>query len=320
MVRKTHFIIFISCAIGLISSIAHGQTAHLANKEIPFKMLFKNYPTRMGRFLSSSQMRGASPSLTFEAPIALNSNGEARLGKTCYIRNITSSQRTSRDFFSSALSQSPGGQVMTGSPFEMELISFQPESLRLELISKNAPVQRLELGCAHPEIQSWSVADFEAYSGNQLWVKVPSQLLAKSSRQLLIEAVTPMLGDLKGNRFNGAFGSGLPGTSGIQLLFGANLKAYENETNISLLVGRRCQIVSQANRSMGDRYLKGSKFGFQGYHVNAEAGTVELVFDNWNHSPHQIRVECIGSESEIKQMSVAEVEHDLNGAIRIYRK
>ena len=227
-------------------------------------MLFKNYPTRMGRFLSSSQMRGASPSLTFEAPIALNSNGEARLGKTCYIRNITSSQRTSRDFFSSALSQSPGGQVMTGIPFEMELISFQPESLRLELISKNAPVQRLELGCAHPEIQSWSVADFEAYSGNQLWVKVPSQLLAKSSRQLLIEAVTPMLGDLKGNRFNGAFGSGLPGTSGIQLLFGANLKAYENETNISLLVGRRCQIVSQANRSMGDRYLKGSKFGFQG--------------------------------------------------------
>ena len=106
---------------------------------------------------------------------------------------------------------------------------------------------------------------------------------------------------------------------GIQLLLGANLKAYAEKENASLYAGKRCKLVSQNEVAFGDRYLKGSKFAFREYRVGKN-GKTELVFDNWNHSPHQVRVECRGDLDQVKQMTVAEVEHDLNGTIQFYRK
>lgn len=66
--------------------------------------------------------------------------------------------------------------------------------------------------------------------------------------------------------------------------------------------------------------MKGSKFAFRESRVKAQEGKIELIFDNWNHSPHQVRVECTGSESDLKAMSVASVERDLNGTIQFYHK
>jgi len=298
---------------------AEASGTQLASKEVPFTLLFKSYPAKIGRGLSSSRKR-ILPTVTFNRTIAFSSSGEARIGKTCSIRNVTLSQASGHNYYNSALAQSQGGSVKAGSTFEMGLISFQFESLQLELSSKSARGMKLELGCAHPSIQNWSVSDFEAYSSHQLTVRVPASLAAERVLHSAKSGTLALIQDLKGFRFNGVFGSGLPGTSGIQLLIGANLKAYSAETSIPLLIGRRCQMVSQSSASFNDRYLKGAKFAFRGYRSNPEAGTVELVFDNLNHSPHELKVECIGQEAEVKQMSLQEVERDLNGAIRFYRK
>ena len=320
MGKQNYITSFVALSASLLSCASSFALTHLAEKEIPFSYIFKNSsPAKMGRSLSSSQSKTA-PSLSFKSRVLLNASGEARIGKSCFVRDVTHSASAGRTYYNAALGQAPGSRIEPGVVFEMGLIAFQYESLQLELVSKTLPLQKLELGCSHPNIQAWSVGDFEAYSGHRIVIRVPravSELHAKhhfSPRELLT------LKDLKGFRYNAAFGSGLPGTSGIQLLFGANLKAYAAETNASLMVGRRCQVVSQKDRSFNARYLKGSKFAFLGYQPKPEAGTVELVFGNWNHSPHQIRLECLGSEGEVKALSFQDIEQDLNGAIHFYRK
>jgi hypothetical protein len=100
---------------------------------------------------------------------------------------------------------------------------------------------------------------------------------------------------------------------------GANLKAYAETSDANLMVGKRCKLISQKNAAFSDQYLKGSKFAFREYR-SVNKGKTELVFDNWNQSPHQVRVECRGELDQVKQMTVADVEHDLNGTIQFYRK
>jgi hypothetical protein len=296
--------------------------AHRAENEIPFSHLFKNAtPARIGRTLSSSpKATKLSPSLTFTSRIPLNASGEAKLGRACFVRDVTHVESAGHAYYNSVLGQAPGSRIESGVVFELGLIAFQYEALQLQLVSRTAPVQRLELGCSHPNIQAWSVADFEAYSGHKLNIRVPHAIRELQTKKRISPRELLTLKDLKGFRYNAAFGSGLPGTSGIQLLFGANLRAYAEETDASLMVGRRCQMVSQKEKSINARYLKGSKFAFLGYLPKPESKTVELVFGNWNHSPRQIRLECIGSESEVKALSFQEIEQDLNGAIRFYKK
>lgn len=297
------------------------SATHLAIQEIPFSFLFKgSLPAKIGRALSTTKKTGPSATLVFNVPVMLNAAGEARVGKACMVRDVTHTESAGRAYYNSVLGQAPGSRIAAGSAFEMGLIAFQYEALQIQLTTKTAPIQRLELGCSHPNIQSWSVSDFEAYSGHLVKIQVPRALGELHSRLNPSPRDLMTLKDLKGFRYNAAFGSGLPGTSGIQLLLGANLKAYAEETNASLMVGRRCQMVSQKGKSINARYLKGSKFAFLGYLPKPEAGTVELVFGNWNHSPHQIRLECMGSESEVKALSFNEIEQDLNGAIRFYKK
>jgi len=320
MGQQIKFTTIVALAAGLVSLPLTGHATHLASKEVPFTFLFKNTPARMGRTLSSSPILKTLPSLSFTTRIPLNASGEAKVGKACFIRDVTHTESAGHTYYNSALTGAPGSRVEAGVPFEMGLIAFQYEALQLQLVSKSAPFQRLELGCANPNIQAWSVADFEAYSGHKIAVRVPSSFAELHARARVSPQNLLTLKDLKGFRYNAVFGSGLPGTSGIQLLFGANLKAYAEETDASLMVGRRCQMVSQNGKSIAARYTKGSKFAFLGYQPKPESGTVELVFGNGNHSPHPIRLECIGRESVVKALSFEEIEQDLNGAIRFYRK
>ncbi len=295
------------------------QANHLASSEIPLTLLFQNSPAKLGRSLSSARAPQVdTPSLTFKNKIPLNARGEAHLGPHCYIRNTSLAQSAGSNYLSSALNQTQGGSVPAGNAFFMNLISFQSESLQILLHPANHAAQRYELSCAHPNIQSWSVSEFEASSNHLFHVRIPASLAASAKKIVQEPRDSFSLQELKGSLFNGVFGSGLPGTMGIQLLLGANLKAYAEETNAPLMVGHRCKLVSQANEALESQYIKGSKFAFREYRV--KHGKVELVFDNWNHSPHQVRVECRGSESEVKAMSVAEVEHDLNGIIQFYKK
>ncbi len=321
MERSTGSTALIVAMLGITASPTQGSAAHIAAHEVPMSRLFQNAPAAgLARKISSqSSKKNAFPVITFLSPIALNSSGESRIGKSCYVRNTSLMHNSGKGYFQSALAQTPGGEIKAGEAFEMEVLSAGFDSIRFDLSSIANPSRRLEIGCSHAKIQSWTIADFESSSSHLVRVRIPASLVEKKSGRIDAAAATRME-ELKGNRFNGVFGSGLPGTSGVQLLFGANLKAYADETGAALMQGRKCRIMAQSARSLKDRYLKGSKFSFLGYQVKKDIGTVEMVFGNWNHSPHQIRIECLGDESSVKSLSLAQIENDLNGSIKFYRK
>jgi hypothetical protein len=310
-------------AAGFVFGAIQAQAAHVAEKELSLPLLFQHSPARIGRGISAASPSHRQPSISFSKTIELNSGGEARLGRSCFIRNTSHENDMGRgSYYGSPLTQAPGGRITQGSNFEMHLISYEEEFVQLELESKlgtKSPSHKFELSCAHAAIQRWSVADLEAQSGNLFAVRVPASITEQGFAGKPLSSGARVM-ELKGSRYNGIFGSGLPGTSGIQLLFGANLKAYAQETSAPIMVGRRCKILSQSEDALNDRYLKGSKFSFLGFIPRPEKKSVELAFANWNHSPHQIRIECKGSESEVGTLSLNEIERDLNGALRFYRK
>ena len=78
--------------------------------------------------------------------------------------------------------------------------------------------------------------------------------------------------------------------------------------------------MSQSEQAISAEYHKGAKFAFREYRATEDSKRVELVFDNWNHSPHQVRVQCQGTMTQVKKMTFAEVERDLNGSIEFYEK
>jgi hypothetical protein len=310
---------FIALLAGACAIASQASAQHWAHQEAPLHLLFKDAPSRDLREINS---RAATPLpvLTFRKSLTLNSNGEARVGKSCLIRDVSLVPNSGKGYFSSALAKAPGGFVHAGESFEMGLLSARFESIRFELISKEKPSRRFEIGCTDANIQGWTLSDFESSASQTVSVKVAPSLTG--IRPTGKQAVPPstQMKDLKGYRFNGVFGSGLPGTSGVQLLFGANLKAYSDETGASLMQGRRCRIKAQTARSLNDRYIKGSKFSFLGFLPKPQSGTVELVFANWNHSPHQIQIECLGDERSVRDLALRDIESDLNDSIRFYKK
>ncbi len=308
--------------LGVTTSPSPGNAAHIAAHEVPMSRLFQHASTPgLTRTISShNSKKNAFPVITFLSSVSLNSSGESRIGKSCYVRNTSLIHNAGQGYFHSALAQTPGGVIRAGESFEMEVLSAGFDSIRFDLSSTANPARRLEIGCSHAKIQSWTIADFESSSSHLIQVRIPASLTGKKSGLADATAASLRMEEMKGNRFNAVFGSGLPGTSGVQLLFGANLKAYTDETGAALMQGRKCRIMAQSARSLKDRYLKGSKFSFLGYQVKKEIGTVEMVFGNWNHSPHQIRIECLGDESSVKSLSLAQIESDLNGSIKFYRK
>jgi hypothetical protein len=201
----------------------------------------------------------------------------------------------------------------------MSLISYQPELLKIKLSGSKESIRNLELTCTHPNIQEWSISEFESQLNQAARVYASAKLATFKSTAAVSTHDPKSLNSLKGSFYNGLFGSGLPGTTGIQLLLGANLKAYADQSNAVLMGGKKCKLMSQGTAALNDEYLKGSKFAFREVRT-AKNGKVELVFDNWNHSPHQVRVECRGDLNSVQQMTLAQVEHDLNGTIQFYRK
>jgi len=319
MGRHSQSTAVIALLVGACALSSQALAQHWAHQEAPLHLLFKDSPSRDLREINSREATKL-PVLTFLKPVTLNSSGEARVGKSCMVRDVSLVPGSGKGYFNSALAKSPGGAIAEGESFEMGLLSSQFESIRFELISKEKPSRRFEIGCTDANIQGWTLSDFESSTSHGVSVKIPSSLTGVRAGKIQAIAGGARMKDLKGNRFNGVFGSGLPGTSGVQLLFGANLKAYSDETGASLMQGRRCRIKAQNARSFNDRYIKGSKFSFLGFLPKPESGTVELVFANWNHSPHQIHIECLGDERSVRDFALRDIESDLNDSIRFYKK
>ena len=304
---------FIALLAGLLIAPVQAFGFQSPGAELPLPRLFQNSPAKLGRDLSSVASDGGIPSLVFKNELDLGSNHEARIGSACHLR----SAGHKGSLYNSVFTASNDVSVRANVPYEMTLISFEKESMKVQLQAQGAP--KLLLECTHSNIQGWSVSDFEMQTDQQVKVKIPSLLASlrtKNTRPL--EAASMTLATLKGYVMNGLFGSGLPGTAGVQLLLGANLKAYASETNASLMAGHKCKLVSQSDEALGDHYLKGSKFAFR--ETLMKKGKMELIFDNWTYSPHQVRVECKGDENSLKQLTVADVERDLNGTIQFYQK
>ena len=290
--------------------------------DVPMPVLFQHSPAQLGRNVTavSNSHYPSAPTLTFKSPVVLNHNGATQLGDRCAVSSLHSGEGLEHGYFNSPLTHTPGGMIEAATAYEMRLISYQSEVLKIELSNAKSRAEKLELTCTHPNIQSWTVAQFEAHLDQNVRIHAPDSLSSVELKRQASSTSKISVSDLRGSFFNGLFGSGLPGTMGIQLLLGANLKAYAEETNASLVVGKRCRLMSQGEQAMSAEYLKGSKFAFREYRATAGAKHVELVFDNWNHSPHQVRVQCQGSLAEVKKMTFAEVEHDLSGAVQFYEK
>lgn len=300
---------------GLLSPLASlGSQSPTA--ELPLPLLFQASPAKLGRELSSVSALSTPPSITLNSEVKLGTNQVANLGRACHIRSV-SAVSGHGTLYNQPITLSSESPLETSLPYEMRLIAFEKEHMKVEL--KNSK-SRFLLECTHPRIQNWTVSDLEIQSDRMIKVHVPVAYSSLKMKAFKTESVFLNLSDLKGSTMNGVFGSGLPGTMGIQLLLGANLKAYAEETNAPLMVGRQCKLVSQAEDAIGDHYLKGSKFAFRESRMNTDQNKIELIFDNWNHSPHQVRVECKGSTSKLKQLTVADVERDLNGTIQFYKK
>ena len=311
----------VSVSASFLLASLFGATAMGASFEIPLPALFQYSPTQLGRSIMSKRTVTAfAPRLTFKNEIMLNQMGQASIGERCVVssENIAT---PSQGFFNSGMNVTSGGKILAQSSYEMRLISYQQEVLKLSLNGSMETMQSLELTCTHPNIQSWTVSEFETALNHEARVYASAQLAAFAVQATDHPAAkdSSLLSSFHGSMFNGLFGSGLPGTTGIQLLLGADLKAYAEETNATLERGKSCKLISQGDAAIGAQYLKGSKFAFREMRV-LKAGHVEFVFDNWNHSPHQVRVECRGDIAHVQQMTVAEVEHDLNGTIQFYRK
>jgi len=296
-----------------------GLSASASTFEVPLSSLFQYSPMKLGRSINTANTISTThPRLIFKREIQLNQMGEAALGEQCKVSTILIQELTSPGYFHSLLNVAPGGKIPANASYEMRLISDQQDVLKIKLLADLKTVSTLELTCTHSNIQDWTVSEFESE------IKQVARVYA-SAKFALLKRVAPHFQDqgsvntMKGSRFNGLFGSGLPGTTGIELLLGANLKAYAEESNATLVHGKQCKLVSQNSAAFNDQYIKGSKFAFREYRV-VKPGNVELIFDNWNHSPHQLRVECQGDLSKVKQMSLAQVEHDLNGTIQFYHK
>lgn len=290
--------------------------------DVPMPVLFQHSPAELGRNVTAvkNSHYPSAPTLTFKSLVVLNHNGATQLGDRCAITTLHSGEGMERGYFNSPLTHAPGGMIEANTAFEMRLISYQSEVLKIELLNAKAPTKKLELTCTHSNIQLWTVAQFEAHLEQKVRVHAPDSLSSVELKHAASSTSKISISALRGSFFSGLFGSGLPGTMGIQLLLGANLKAYSEETNASLVVGKRCRLVSQGEQAMSAEYLKGSKFAFREYHATPGAKHVELVFDNWNHSPHQVRVQCQGTLDQVKKMTFAEVEHDLSGSIQFYEK
>ncbi len=305
-----------------VAYVLSSFSAQAANLEIPFATLFQNSPAKLGRSIDSTKNKAARPTLRFSSSISFNQHGIAKIGDNCTLTQSTGHSLMGfvNSYFSTPLAHSPGGTIQANAVYELRLVSFKEELLELELFNKEEKVNRLELTCTHPQIQAWTVSDFETHLAQNAkihFVPTKAQLKMKSHPAL---RESMLVKDLKGSKYNGWFGSGLPGTMGIQLLLGANLKAYADENNAPIVIGKRCKLVSQESEAINDQYLKGSKFAFRESRVKDDKGNVELIFNNWSHSPHELKVECKGNPINAAPMTVAEVERDLNGTIQFYHK
>lgn len=250
--------------------------------------------------------------------IEINSQGFYQLGTSCVLRTIDR-EANGNNYVWSALLNPTTRTIEAGTEFSVQKIGIRPGQLSAQLSVDKMEASTLEMFCENPRIQDWTVTSFEIRTQGVLELRsnIQRDPATESHAYKLPDA---NLQNLVGSNLNGYFGSGLPGTSGVQLLIGSNPQAFAENGNRALWVGNRCSVLGEETPNNSGQYAKDSKFAYQGKNIDLEKNKVRFQFRNWGYSLETLTVECNGSPAEVLTMSTAQVEADLNHSIHFYNK
>ncbi len=260
------------------------------------------------------------PYVVLNRSIPLVKNGNIPLGDSCSVHALAQSCNVSSSgYYNQILNSTPGDVLKSGKKYNFDSMKLFSDSFSAIFKNEAESMCAIEISCHNQQIKSWTVSHFETHSSNAFELH---SFIGKDDHSIVRQVPKAGLDvkNFKGHWANAFFGSGLPGTVGMQLLVGSNLKAFPNPLNAPIVIGKKCSLMSQESDSIGTEYAKDSRYGFLGYKVLQEEHMVELLFGNWSYSPHQIRVKCQGDEKEVFAMNSAKIESDLNGAIQFYSK
>lgn len=256
--------------------------------------------------------------IRFKKNLRMSSQGLFQLGSSCALRSVPV-ESNSNNYVWTAMLNPTTQTIEAGSEYSVQKIILRPGQLRAQLSLQKAQPSTLEIFCENPRIQDWTVTGFEIRTRGVLELRSNIQRdPATESRAYKLPGES--LRHLSGSEYNGYFGSGLPGTSGVQLLIGSNPKAFADNGNRALWVGNRCAVLGEESPSNSARYTKDSKFAYQGKAIDLEKNKVRFQFRNWGYSLENLTIECQGSPAEVLEMTTAQVEADLNHSIHFYNK
>lgn len=255
----------------------------------------------------------------FRKSLSIPSQHPVSLGASCALRSLQTNEAIQNSTLT-AISNSSGQRIAAGTELHLQNINVDSQSFRAVLADQKSRRGRLELTCNHPKIHDWSVTSFEIHTQGLFEIRSNIQRDPAAEIHSKPLEIGVALKTLQGHPWNGYFGSGLPGTAGIQLLIGSNPRAFSNNGNEALWVGSKCRLLGEESSLDSVEYKKDSKFAYVGRSIDTAKGKVQFHFQNWAYSLEHITIECGGYPHEVLSMTTAQVENDLNGAIHFYNK
>lgn len=241
------------------------------------------------------------------------------LGTSCTLRSMNSIQKTG-NLVHSSLPLASEQTLAEGSEYTVQNIRMEAQRIRADLsITRKSP-PRFELRCEHPQLQQWTVNSFEMHTGGVFEIRTNIQRDPANLAHHYGPERSQTLSELVGSRWNGWFGSGLPQTSGVQLLIGAQLAAFASNQNRALWIGKKCAVLNLNSISDSGSYKKDSKYAYTGTQVDTELNRIRFYFENRGYELSGLTIECQGSAEQILSWNTRDLETDLNQILHFYQK
>ena len=320
MVQQTSLILIVVSALIGNSALASPKAPAQFNIIELLHSFHMNSLQKLNRSTSSDHQTTVLPSLVFKKEVNLDSFGSAQIGNSCVVRTVTKSCTPhSVSAYDSVFMSGAKETIPAESQYVLNAFASQNGVMSAEFKSKGASICKISVSCSHSDLQQWTVEDFEDQVSGVFEVHsyLPKNIVSSDAQQSI---TSHSVKALSGTFLNGLFGSGLPGQYGIQLHIGANLNVYREPAGAHLFEGKKCMLVAQESDSISGKYEKGAKYTFLGFSAHPETKSTDLVFANWSYSPHQIRINCKGTQAQVQELKFEELEHDLNQTIAFYKK
>ncbi|MBS1958545.1 MAG: hypothetical protein JST80_03655 [Bdellovibrionales bacterium] len=319
---------------GIFVVFAQAQVAQARNYTTPTSLprvesdfnMVRLFQIQSGDLLLASlrtpvEFLNRSLQVRFRKDVTVPVQGDLHIGTSCVFRAPHHTVESPQNYTQTALPNSSSRTVKKGTELEVQNISIGPNKLQAEFANAKTREPLVEMICANPKIRDWTVMSFDIRTNGVIELRSNIQRDPASASHGSKERIhSPTMENLQGTLLNGYFGSGLPGTSGIQLMIGSNPRAFVENGNRAIWIGKLCQVLGEESSNNSAQYTKDSKFAFHGRVVNAEKNRVQFQFRNWSYALESLTIECSGSAKEVASMTMAQVESDLNQSIHFYSK